>query len=104
MSNIENFTEKQEEIIEKRFNNLYPNLRTAVLLLELTKTSLVDINDCVNEKTCPHDTKEVLEMVTDLLEPLKCYISELSLNGKLLLDENFLKIGVLATDNLKNNK
>jgi hypothetical protein len=101
MNNVEKFSEKQEEIIEKRFNDLYPNVRTAVLLLELTKTSLVDANDCVNEKTCPHDTKAVLEMVTDLLGPLKGYISELSLNGKLLLDENFFKTGVLAANDVE---
>lgn len=99
MNNVEKFSEKQEEIIEKRFNDLYPNVRTAVILLELTKTSLVDANDCVNENTCPHDTKAVLEMVTDLLGPLKGYISELSLNGRLLLDENFLKTSVLVNDN-----
>jgi hypothetical protein len=40
-------------------------------------------------------------MVTDLLGPLKGYISELSLNGKLLLDENFFKTGVLAANDVE---
>ncbi|WP_151948133.1 hypothetical protein [Aliarcobacter butzleri] len=89
---IEKFTEQQKEIIESCFDSVYTDVKRSLLLVELVKTSLViESSDEVNKNTCPYDTKAALEIVVELLKPIKSFILEASCDGSIILNENFLK-------------
>lgn len=87
MSN-KHFTEEQEKIIESNFDKVYEGVKKALLIIELVKSSLVDEDsDSINKNTCPYDTREALEIVTEYLKPIKSYISEVSCGGIYIFED-----------------
>jgi hypothetical protein len=88
MSNNQKFTDEQEKLIESNFDNVYENLKKALIIIELVKSSLVDEDsDTINKNTSPYDTREALRIATEYLEPVKSYICEISCGGSYILED-----------------
>jgi hypothetical protein len=92
MSNSQKFTDEQKKLIESNFDNVYENLKKALIIIELVKSSLVDEDsDSINKNTSPYDTREALKIVTEYLAPVKSYICEVTCDSSHILDETFLR-------------